>query len=749
MSRRRTAVLAAVTVVVTTAGMATAATRSGANPAPSAVRPGPPILYAPAAKAPQLQNTGIWHAAPILVSGASAYREGEYLYQDFLYDDHGAKLTADPNDPRTYDNNQFSAPNGTYTYPTSMPDANDADLVEVRVKPAAAATAFRFTLNTLIDPTRIALSAALGGRAGVTHPLPFGANTSAPGDVFLTVHPHGHALVADVASATTGRTLAGGSVAVDKARRQITVLVPHRDWDPTGRTERIAAAVGLWDRDHNSYLVPTGTASSTQPGGAGLTSNPSAFFNVAFRSAEPMPAFGAATASQADGNATWWRDASQGAALAARDLSPLYAEVDFARLERKVNDDAGVPTTGHLDRILASHYEPAQGTKYSDSCYGGSYHCQYQGRLQPYALYVPKKVPARAGYGMTLLLHANAANYNEFLGSHNAEEFGERGTGSVVLTPEARDPGSSYIGLGATDVFEAWADVARHYRLDPSLRTISGYSLGGLGTFKLAEQFPDLFSRAVAIVGSPGGPISQVPQSDELASLRNIPIMVWDVVPADELNPYSQLNVLALQKLGYRYDYLAFPGEHLTPSIQDEYSPAAAFLGADRVQPNPAHVTYVYGYDTLDGLDRSTGDVPAYGLVADHAYWLSALKLRSVTSTCHGNTTPGCGAIATVDATSGGFGTGDPTASGPQPGAGVVSGGALLPALPYAELQQTWDAAPVQPRADALQITATNLKALTLDVRRAHVDCQVHLTVHTDGPLAVTLLGCGRTLSFG
>lgn len=748
MSPRRAAMLAAVTVALATAGVATAATSSGASPTRAVVRPGPPILYAPAADAPQLQNTGIWHAAPILVSGASAYRDGEYLYQDYLYDDHGATQIADTSDPRTYHNNQFSAPNGTYTYPSSMPTSNEADLVEVRVKPTTHATAFRFTLNTMIDPTRIALSAALGGRAGVTHPLPFGANTSAPGDVFVTVHPRGRRLVVDVASVTSGRPLTGGSVTVDTARRQITVLVPHRDWDPGARTARLTAAVGLWDRDANRYLVPTATASATQPGGAGTASNPSAFFNVAFRYREPMPEFGAASAKAADGNAAWWRDASQGAALATQDLSPLYATVDFGRLKRKVDDDAGVPKTGHLDRILASHFEPAQGTNYADSCYGGTYHCQYQGRLQPYALYVPKRAPAKTGYGMTLLLHANASNYNEFLGSHNAEQFGDRGTGSVVLTPEARDPGSSYIGLGAADVFEAWADVARHYSLDATWRTVSGYSLGGLGTFKFAEQFPDLFSRAVAIVGSPGGPVSQDPQSDELASLRNIPIMVWDVVPVDELNAYSQINVIALQKLGYRYDYLMFPGEHLTPSIQDEYGPAAAFLGTHRVEPNPAHVSYVYSYDTLDGLSRSTGDVAGYGLVADHAYWLSALKLRTVTSTCRGNTTPGCGAIATIDATSGGFGTGEPTPSGPQPGAGVASGGALVPALPYVEVKQTWGPAPSQRRENALRITATNLKALTVDVHRAKVDCQVHLTVHTDGPLAVTLLGCGRTLSF-
>ncbi|MCW2992438.1 MAG: putative esterase, partial [Solirubrobacterales bacterium] len=36
----------------------------------SGPRPGPDVLYAGPVDAPQLQNTGIWTAPPILVSGA-------------------------------------------------------------------------------------------------------------------------------------------------------------------------------------------------------------------------------------------------------------------------------------------------------------------------------------------------------------------------------------------------------------------------------------------------------------------------------------------------------------------------------------------------------------------------------------------------------------------------------------------------------------------------------------------------------
>ena len=81
-------------------------------------RPGPDILYEPLADAPQLQNAGVWSAPPILVSGASAYRDGEFLYQDFLYDDSGAIGSPVQNDPR-FSGNAFSRPTGTYTYPTN------------------------------------------------------------------------------------------------------------------------------------------------------------------------------------------------------------------------------------------------------------------------------------------------------------------------------------------------------------------------------------------------------------------------------------------------------------------------------------------------------------------------------------------------------------------------------------------------------------------------------------------------------
>ncbi len=360
-------------------------------------RPGPEILYREPAQPPQLSNHGVWHANPILVSGTSAYREGEFLYQDFLYDDHGAKgLSRDPGDPRV-GADSFSAPNGTYTYPTDPEYANNAaDLVELRVKPLADATAFRISLNTIRNPALVGTTIAIGG-SGQPREFPHGANASAPASLFLTVHG-GKADLIDAASGQ--RVTPAPRVATSTARRQIDVQVPHRAWDPGGRTIRLAAGVGLWNPAANRYLVPGAAADASHPGGAAGLADPTAFFNVAFRFDEPWQH--SFPPDSVFANPAWWRDRQQGTALANGDLSPFHAEVDFGKLERGVTDDQhgepdGVPLAGPMDRIVASHFESQQGARYTPTCTQAT-DCQgeLRGRLQPYAIYVPRK-PAPPG----------------------------------------------------------------------------------------------------------------------------------------------------------------------------------------------------------------------------------------------------------------------------------------------------------------------------------------------------------------
>jgi hypothetical protein len=125
-------------------------------------------------------------------------------------------------------------------------------------------------------------------------------------------------------------------------------------------------------------------------------------------------------------------------------------------------------------------------------------------------------------------------------------------------------------------------------------------------------------------------------------------------------------------------------------------------------------------------------DFPADGTTAGHAYWLYGVQLRDSSGTAP---------IGTVDVRSEGFGVGDPTASATQFGAGVLTGG-QIPAVPFTSESKTWGAAPGAPANNALDITATNISHVTIDAKRARVDCHAQLNIKSDGPLTVTLTDC-------
>jgi hypothetical protein len=745
-----TSMLALCAAALALAGGANAATnpslpaKEGAAP-----RPGPPVLYEPLAKAPQLENVkgSPWTAKPILVSGASAYSKGEFLYQGYLYDDHGAKEVPDPTNPMSSPGGDpsggdtFSEPDGTYTYPTGPGyDENAANLVELRVKPLASATAFRITLNTLENPNLVATAIAIGGTPGETHPFPFGANVSAPAQYFLTVHGE-EAVLTDAAS---GEAVSGPSptVSVDLEHRQITVEVPHSDWNPGSSTVRLAAGVGLWNQAAGDYLLPGAVASETQPGGAGPLTSPPAFFDVAFRynDQEPIPGTPGPTTETSP---AWWRESAQAAALASGDISSFYATVDFSKLKARVDDDmagqpTGVPQSGAFDRILASHFSDGQGADYATGGCGSSSACigEMRGQLLPYAIYIPSGAEPSSGWGTTLLLHSLSANYNQFEGSHNQSQFANRGGGSIVITPSGRGPDGWYYDHAGADTFEAWADVAAHYRLNPAFTDVAGYSMGGYGTYKFTSQFPDLFARAQPTVGPPGLGVWVPPAEPEpggnqsltermLGSVRNVPFLIWDET-TDELVPIAGVleQVAKFDSLGYRYEFDQFQaGEHLTLALNDEYAPAAAFLGTETVNRNPPHVTYVY---------NPTMDFAADGTAAGHAYWLYGITLREP-----GGSAP----LGTVDVRSEGFGSGDPAPAETTHGAGALTGG-QIPAIPYTSQAKAWGPAPSEPVQDALVINAVNVARVNIDASRARVDCSASLNVTTDGPLRVTLTDC-------
>ena len=147
----------------------------------------------------------------------------------------------------------------------------------------------------------------------------------------------------------------------------------------------------------------------------------------------------------------------------------------------------------------------------------------------------------------------------------------------------------------------------------PTGPSVTGYSMGGFGTYRLLARWPDLFARGWSVVGEPGS------VKDQLVSLRNTPLLAWNSTEDELVNINTSENaVKANTAAGIRFEEDKFlTADHLTLAANDEFGPGAAFLGTPRVDRNPYHVTYVVD-PTEDNAKATT--------VGDHAYWVSASR---------------------------------------------------------------------------------------------------------------------------
>lgn len=741
------------------AGVVAGPALAGPEPKAAGPLPGPAVLHADPPRAPQLENTGVWRAEPTRMCHTSAYRDGEYVHQGCVYDDLGGGVQY-----RWF----FDTLQRNYTYPEAAAyRRNAADIVEVRIRPLADATAFRVTLNTMTRPDLYALTLALGDSAE-PRPVPHGANTVMPAERFVTVH----GTDGDIVDAASGATLAERpGVRVDEERRQIEIRVPHSAWTPDGG-ERIGAAAGLWDRARGGYLVPQATADEDTPGGAILgDETPSAFFDSAFRFDEPFEAP--------------YRDNDQKRAIAHGDLSPFFAEVDFDALAAGVTDESGLPTSGYVTRIFASHFETAQGRRLPSDPGGpppgsgtqqggiqtgtgagseGRFSLQFgwpcrddcvpdlPGRLQRYMVHVPGAAPPADGYPSMVWTNGYALRPGDDVAGDRDlyRQLAERpGAPTMVIDVDARGNDEWGYGQSGAAVFEALADARRHYHLDIERTTMSGFSSGAYMANKLSLTFPDVFTRAFICDGldvapsfpglngvadtlpvdtltnhEPGSKLTPL-----LPSRRNQPVMEWAGVN-DDFIPYNitRERADAYAAGDYDYEFISWVGlasEHLVMCKGGLWEVATSWLGDEPRAVDPRHVTYVR---------NPLMDDPAAGLVGDHAYWLSEIE------------TIGAGQQGTIDVVSLGRGLADPPVAPKREELGS-SDGHLSPVNPYLrEFRHPGDPLAVEPE-NALEITGTDIAAVTIDPARAGVDCAADLRVTSNVPLTVTLLGCDRTAS--
>jgi prolyl oligopeptidase family protein len=654
-----------------------------AAPAAHAERPGPPLLYAKAPHVPQLENRAPFHARPLLVSGTDAYRGGEYLYQDFLYDDHGADTGASVTQPGVAD---FSPASGDALYPDKPAYANNAaDLVELRIKPTAKAIVYRVTLGAVLGPKAAVVGIGIdtdrsGGRQV---PWPGAAGISSPGiDRFILAWgTRGRITRAN----GTGTQLPDSAVKIDLRTNQMTIRVARSLMDPGRRTWR--------------YVIGTGLAA-----GAGFA-RPPGVFNLGFRFDEAQPR----------GSGTWF-EADQAKALAGGTSGRFHADVSFARLADGANRWIHAPGRKQA-RIYPSRLKLHEGVQ--------SRFPEFGGRLQPYLVFVPKTYPRTRRAGITWALHSLSATYTQYavFSPNQQRQLGDD-EGRFYVTPLGRGPDGWYTDEAEVDFFEVWADLRRHFRLDPTRVALSGYSMGGYGTYKLGLQWPDLFGAAFTTVGPPLAP-GRLNTIQLIDNARWLPYLNW-AGRTDALVPINLVRAAQARfdQLGLRNQLWEYPGGHLDLAGTDEWVGARAFLAGPVVIPDPRRVDYAF---------VPAADSRRLGLVHDHAYWVSGLRARS-------------SARAQISAAS--------SAAIRRTGrAGETFGRAGDPVL---ESVDSWNGDPPQPasvtgtewngirdvrHANRLRLTLANLRRARIDGARAGLSGRrcVQVVVSSDGPARVAL----------
>lgn len=637
-----------------------------------------------------------WTGRPTLLGGTGRYDAGEWVYNDFVFDDYGADTWAG------------GQPNLVALAPTTgdmrYPDGDDyrdnaADVSEVRVRAVGDDLHVRVELQALVNPATTALWVSANGAERIV-------------------------------------TSNDGSAAFDAAANTVTFSIPGAAAVPS-----VSLNIGAGLHDGNGGLRSGQAGSAYFSPSAVTTGGPTSnrLFDLAFNSREIEPRGGA------------WNEDAQAKALAAAQPASLAPFAQTINIEALKSNAMTViaPAPGYYVRLFESRQDLPEGIR-------GSFP-QYGGRLQPYALWIPDGYDAGTPNPLVLNMHSLSVHHNQYRGGASTppsyatfyEQVGDR-LDAIVITPLGRGPDGWYLDEGLIDTMEVWSDTVGNYNVDPDRTVVTGYSMGGYGTYRLSTIMPDSFASAVSVVGPPGNGIWAYPGSPpgganspdwtypQLEATRNVPFWITHGV-LDELVPVLGVRQQAARfgELGHEYRFALHPAEdHLSFAFKDDWGREAAWFESHltrvenprdvRLRVRPASWLPDSGPDLHDLLAEVADEVDAN---LDGGYWVS-----DVVGAGTGDVT------AAVDLSSGGVARQRvaEAAFGPAPG---IDG-------PSPHVLTGYDVAYADGEtADVLSGTLKDVHSLTVDVGRAGLSNDPVLDITTNVPVTITLVRDGQAVA--
>jgi hypothetical protein len=676
-------------------------------------------------------------------------------WTDWVYDDYGAASADDESlNSITTGADSLSPAQGQYVYPSAAADNDGADIFRAAVGRTPAATIWRVDWNTLVDPNvpiaEWTFDTDENANTGASM-WPADANASSPGiERALVVSARG----AELIDAVTGRTIATFPTTVDMAARSFLVTIPLSVMPASGDW-RIRLAAGLSDAAGTGFAVPTLSGGSPAPSTAPRV------YNMTFRTAAQEPAIytggpsnvtaaelqaylrnsallGAYGAQGIPGLLTsnFWAEDDQAETLATGGVSKFSQLISWSALAKQKT--TGPPLVkGWSDRWYVTDLDLGQGV-----ASGSDANPAFLSRVQPYAVYLPSNYTTRKALPLTWMLHSASVNYNEY-GAVNPrlvqEECEHRD--SICVSSEGFGGNGLYVGGAEHDFWQVWRQVARAYSVQSGRTVLSGYSMGGLGSFVLPSTYPSDFSESMPLDGgfdegcttASGEGTDQFDLAaavDRTANVHWVPFVISNSY-TDELSP-SPVEVANLDRYINAGDRVTLfstsTPEHVTTDLTDGFSTQVATLhGTPLAMADPGTIDYTWCPNVVSA---------ALGLGPTSVYWLSGLSERDTA-------TPATTAQIVAD-----------DAAIPEPAETEQVGASVINPPDAPPMQVTtgnWTPGATPAAKPTLSLTLTNVARLAIDTAAARLP-RGTATVTTDGPTRLTLahlahgtlIRCGR-----
>jgi poly(3-hydroxybutyrate) depolymerase len=697
-----------------------------------------------------------WQGQATRLGGTTVLDAGELVYQGFAFDDHGADDGKDAERLETlgpaYEANrrteriealaqaadeQFGAPDptdGVLVSPAHYGNADlpgdrqgHADLLETRLTAREETAYIAARTASMTDSGALALLVLADTEPGPTdeaRAVPFDSGiTTTEADRAFLVTAEG-VWQADLAEGTT-QPLASVDVAADASgyANAIEAALPLQAIaaDADGDSElALAVGAGLHAGDGTLVDVATGEAEAN-------------VVDVAFRHEDHV---------------SNWMDRDQALSLLEGDMD-TFARVPVQDLQTG-KSLAWQPTPGYHERLFESSTNISQES-------------DREGLVQHYGLYLPSDWEPGEEHPLTFWLHWRGGTAHQAAAwtPRAVEQLGEeREPSNVVVSPRGRGTSTWYAGAGHLDVLQVYEDVHETLAIDEDRRYLSGYSMGGYGSYLFGLLYPDQFAAAYPISGAmtiglwagiaEDGTDTQGANGGDgnlentyrlVENARNLPYVIHHGTN-DELVPVTGVQRMAatFADHGYEYRFYRFPGyEHFTQAIVDQWTEGADYLDRHVRDETPPEVTYkrVPALETaIETLNQREADID---LDTDGAYWVDDVQLRAVDTTdptVHGQVDARSHAIPNRAVTTPEAGAASPSHDTPY----VMDGLAHTPVACESDVVCPL----VDPVANRLTVDLANVASASVhaeDARLDTTDTPLAVELATDGSATLTLAG--------